>query len=79
MKTRPLLLKIENWLRQKNGDCFCNRCLAQEIGEADSKAVNRVVAHLSIGQGGVSRYRARCAGCGTSSLVVRVSPSFAWA
>ena len=82
MKTRALSLKIENWLRQRNGECFCSQCVAKQIGEAEAKAVNRAVAQLAVGRRSneFSRYRARCADCGSSaSLVIRASPNFAWA
>ena len=80
MKTRVLAQQIENWLRQKNGECFCSECVAKQIGEANCKTVNRAFVHLTVGRSNeLSRYRARCAECGAASLVIRVNPGFAWA
>jgi Zn finger protein HypA/HybF involved in hydrogenase expression len=81
MKTGTLTQEIENWLRQRKGECLCSQCVAKQIGEANAKAaVNRAVAQLTVGRSHeFSRYRARCADCGAASLVIRASPNFAWA
>ena len=79
MRTNELAIHVEKWLRQNGGDCFCNQCVATQIGH-DAPSVGRALAHLVIVRSEEFRhYRGRCADCGTSALVTRAVPGFAWA
>lgn len=80
MNTRTLARKIETVLRNHSGECLCDDCLALELAGEDHSAIARAAAQLGTGSDPqMSRYRARCDGCGRSGLVARASPTLAWA
>lgn len=72
MKTRTLCRQIESWARHRNGECYCDECIAREIGESDADAVRRAVVEVSTSARGAdfSRYRGTCSGCGNLRLVI---------
>jgi len=71
MRTRTLMRAIENWARHRNDECFCDACVAREIGAEDRKAVARATSELcTMHAAQFSRYHGRCTTCGTSANVI---------
>ena len=70
MKSRILSTKIATWLRQRDGDCFCDNCIASEMTEEDPKNVHRIATELGRGtEPECNRFRAKCAACGDAAVV----------
>src|SRR4029077_12008803 len=71
MRTRTLMRAIESWARHRNDECFCDTCVAREIGAPDRKAVARATSELcTMHAAQFSRYHGRCTSCGTPSTVI---------
>jgi len=71
MRTRTLMRAIESWARHRNDECFCDTCVAREIGAQDRKAVSRATSELcTMHAAQFSRYHGRCTSCGTPSTVI---------
>jgi hypothetical protein len=67
-------------LRAHSGECLCDDCLARELEGEDHSAIARAAAQFGTGSDPqMSRYRARCDGCGRSGMVARASPTLVWA
>ena len=70
MKSRILATKIATWLRQRDGNCFCDNCIASEMTDEDPKSVHRIAAELGRGtEPECNRFRAKCAACGDAAVV----------
>jgi len=63
---------VDAWLRERSGRCFCDECIAQDIG-LERKTIGRLVT-----TGQFSRYRGRCMTCGNVRTVA-VSQRLVWA
>jgi hypothetical protein len=74
---RPLSLarRVESWLDQRRGVCICDKCIAMELQQPVRKNVQTVTSRLSSCQPGYCKYRAKCAVCGETTQVTRVSLS----
>jgi len=70
MKTRSISDIIESWIRNQTEGRFCEECVARAIGSPDPKTVSLAVLELTGRRShDFSRYRARCTGCGNSTMV----------
>jgi hypothetical protein len=70
LKSRLLAEKIASWLRQRDGDCFCDNCIASEMTEENPKDVHRMAMGLCRGiQAECNRFHAKCAVCGNAAIV----------
>ena len=63
MRNRALLT-IQDWLFAREGQCFCDDCIASQAG------IDRVNISRAVIGGGFSRYKGRCVNC---SEVTRVT------
>src|SRR5689334_22511666 len=63
MRNRALLT-IQDWLFAREGQCFCDDCIASQAG------IDRINISRAIIGGGFSRYKGRCVKC---SEVTRVT------
>ena len=63
MKSRILATKIATWLRQRDGNCFCDNCIASEMTEGQTGT-----ACVSA-EPECNRFRAKCAACGDAAVV----------
>jgi hypothetical protein len=80
MNNRTVIHKVDDWLRQRKGECFCDDCITAALGDEPRKDVQRVTSILSNGHNpDFSKYPGRCAGCGKSALVTISSPNLSWA
>ncbi len=72
--------RIEEVLRQSEGEFLCCECIAAKLGGEDCKVVHRATSALSNGaHPEISKYRGKCSGCGVVALVTRESASPVWA
>ena len=79
MRTRTLCQVIESWARHQNGECFCDECVAREIGEENLKAVSRAMIELSTRRScDFSRYHATCTSCRSPAMVIATN-RLSWA
>jgi hypothetical protein len=79
MRTSSLCQLISTKLSGKNGDCFCEGCIAREIAIEDRKSISRAMLSLTTGAfPDFSRYRAACSGCGKSAMTITPN-RLAWA
>jgi hypothetical protein len=70
MNNRMLGTKIAAWLRRREGDCFCDNCIAGDMTEEDPRNVHRTAIGLGRGpEPECSRFRAKCAACGKDAIV----------
>jgi hypothetical protein len=65
--------RVEKWLRQSAGQCFCDVCIASGIG-TDLSAVCNLTKRLGT-KSYSSKYRGRCASCKNVKLVTIVNGS----
>jgi hypothetical protein len=74
---RPLSLarRVETWLDNRRGECICDNCIARSLAQPVRKNVQSVTSRLASCQTGYCKYRAKCALCGETALVTRVSLS----
>lgn len=59
--------RVEKWLRQSAGQCFCDECIATGVG-MDFSAVCNSTKRLGR-KSHSSKYRGRCASCNSVKLV----------
>ncbi|MGH9593777.1 MAG: hypothetical protein ACRD5L_11840, partial [Bryobacteraceae bacterium] len=80
MSSRIVIRKVDNWLRSRPGECFCDDCITQLLGTEERKDIQRVTSILSNGHNpDFSKYPGRCDGCGGATLVTIASPNLSWA
>jgi hypothetical protein len=72
MKSRSVCHEIEHWARHRNGERFCETCIAREIGQTEDETFRRAIVELcAIGRGSdFSRYRGTCSLCGDLRSVI---------
>ena len=64
--------QVRNWLRERDGSCFCDECIAGEV-EASRKNVSIATRRLGT-EGDFSKYTGKCDSCGTARAVTRATP-----
>jgi hypothetical protein len=72
MATDKALAKVQNWLFERQGQCFCDDCIAREVG------LERTSISRSLLGGGFSRYKGRCVKC-SSVARVTIARRLVWA
>ena len=63
---------VQSWLFEREGQCFCDGCIAREAG------IDRVNVSRAIMGSGFSRYKGRCAKCSTVARVT-IARRLSWA
>jgi hypothetical protein len=80
MSSRLVIRKVDNWLRSRPGECYCDDCITERVGGEVRKDIQRVTSILSNGHNpDFSKYPGRCDGCGGATLVTIASPNLSWA
>ena len=80
MKNRLLAKTVATWLRQRNGECFCDPCIARELAHQDPKSIRCIARRLgNEEETEFARYPARCAACGDAAVVTMASAKLVWA
>ena len=71
MKPRNLCTIIDSRLRHRNGETFCDPCIAKLMGMEDLPSIRRATLEVSRMFRGndYSRYRGRCTTCGNATVV----------
>jgi len=72
MMTSTAMRAVDSWMSARVGQCFCDRCIAEETG-LEHKLVGRSIIATKF-----SRYRGRCTKCGVVRTVT-VSHRLVWA
>lgn len=80
MSSRMVIRKVDNWLRSRPNQCYCDDCITDRVGGEVRKDIQRVTSILSNGHNpDFSKYPGRCDGCGGATLVTIASPNMSWA
>lgn len=80
MSSRIVIRKVDNWLRSRPGECYCDDCITEFLASEPRKDIQRVTSILSNGHNpDFSKYPGRCDGCGGATLVTIASPNLSWA
>ena len=80
MSSRLVIRKVDNWLRSRPGECYCDDCITEFLAGEPRKDIQRVTSILSNGHNpDFSKYPGRCDGCGGATLVTIASPNLSWA
>lgn len=80
MSSRLVIRKVDNWLRSRPGECYCDDCITSLLASEPRKDIQRVTSILSNGHNpDFSKYPGRCDGCGLATLVTIASPNLSWA
>jgi hypothetical protein len=80
MSSRLVIRKVDNWLRSRPGECYCDDCITEFLAGEPRKDIQRVTSILSNGHNpDFSKYPGRCDGCGSATLVTIASPNLSWA
>ena len=71
MKSLPLVKAVEARIRHRNGETFCDLCIAKLMGIEDLPSIKRAMLEVSRMFRGIdySRYRGRCTTCGDVTIV----------
>jgi len=80
MNSRTVIRKVDDWLRHRQGECYCDDCITEALADEPRKDVQRVTSILSNGHNpDFSKYPGRCERCGKPALVTIASPNLSWA
>ena len=71
MASKPLVT-VQRWLSEREGQCFCDGCIAHEAG------VDRINISRAIIGTGFSRYKGRCVKCSVVTKVT-IARRLSWA
>ena len=66
--------RVEEWLRQNDGKCVCDGCIARELEGVARANISNATNRLGTCEMGFSKYRAKCERCGSTAMVTRASP-----
>jgi len=69
MTRATLLERIDGWLREQNGKCVCDECIARATGDFISRSVARVASRTFARDREFSRFHGKCDLCGGYRMI----------
>ena len=61
--------RVEEWLRQNNGKCVCDGCIASELEGVARANISNATNRLGTCEIGFSKYRTKSECCGSTAMV----------